>query len=359
MSAATAVPSGEKSSQEGSWKSHLKNYGILALPVILLVPLGIFGFRPGDLIKKKYIGYIINFFFLLSYLMIPFAGVGFIITPGLQGDTGDIFMTGFAISMIIKFSYLLFIFYKNYSIFHRLQDIRKETRGSLNTKELIYVTLIFTVSLTIIIYNFSFMIPIAIDVFKTGSSDKWIPRTIQTDDPIGIKIIVVTEVIFYLLRAWSSISITSFMVVVIAIVFRKEFGDCVDKIKDKIIKNNTMSNDDISKIFERFYDLNTVLQKADEILSPIIGLNLIISLGMLCGGSYGILIGEGHIKDWHFPILLSIVALFVIIPPLTAVHSKVVISTLIIFFNLHILYLDENKFTFRHIALLVFYYSVK
>ena len=293
--------------------------------MILLVPLGIFGFRPYDLMKKKYIGYIINFFFLLSYLMIPFVGVGFIITPGLEGDTGDIFMTGFAISMIIKFSYLLFIFYKNYSIFHLLQDIRKETRGRLSPKELIYVTLIFTVSLTIIIYNFSFMIPITIHVFKTGSSDKWIPRTIQTDDPTGIKIIVIIEVMFYLLRAWSSISITSFMVVIVAIVFRKEFGDCVDKIKDKIIKNNTMSNDDISEIFERFYDLNTVLQKADEITVSYYWFKsyYIIRNASLCGGCYGILIGEGHIKDWHFPILLSIIDLFVLIPPLTAVHSKV------------------------------------
>ena len=239
------------------------------------------------------------FSFKLSYD--PFVGVGYLITPNHNGDTIHIFMTAFTILMIIKFSFLFYIFYKDYSIFHLLKDIRKTTRGSLSSKELIYLSLVFTVSLAIVVYNFSFMIPIVIDVFKTGSSDKWTPQTIETKDPVGSRIIVVIEVLFYCLRTWSSVSITNCMVVIIAIVFRKEFQDCVDIAKDKIIKNNIVSNDDFSEIFERFYDLNTVLQKADEILSPIIGLNLIISLGMLCGASYGTLIGENSIKTWHFP----------------------------------------------------------
>ena len=308
----------------------MKNYGILALPVILLVSLGIFDFRPGELVKGKK-GYIINFLFISSYLIIAFVGVGFVIRPDHKGDTSEIFMTGFAISMIIKFSFLLFIFYKNYGIFHLLKDIKKVTRGSLSTKELIYVTLYFTVLLTIIVYNFSYMIPIVNDIFKTGTSDKWIPRTIQTDDPIGIKIIVIIEVVFYLLRGWSSLSITSSMIVMIAIVFRKEFENCVDKAKDQIIKKNTTSMDEFSEIFERFYNLNAVLQKADEIFSPIIGLNLIISLGMLCGASYGILIGEGNINDWHFPILISMITLFTLIPPLTTIHIKVNLAVISLF----------------------------
>ena len=362
MSEVRVVPSGGNLSQEGSWKSHLKNYGILSLPVILLVPLGIFGFRPGDVMKRKYIGYIINFFFLLSYLMIPFVAVGYLITPNHNGDTVHIFMTAFTILMIIKFSFLLYIFYKDYSIFHLLKDIRKTTTGSLSPKELIYLTLVFTVSLAIVVYNFSFMIPIAIDVFKTGSSDKWTPQTIETKDPVGTRIIVVIEVLFYFLRTWSSVSITNCMVVIIAIVFRKEFQDCVEKTKDQIIKNNTVSNDDISEIFETFYKLNTVLQKADEILSPIIGLNLIIALGMLCGASYGTLIGENNIKTWHFPILISIVTLLLLVPPLTAVHKKVnlvLISTLVIIVNWKFLFFDKIKCIYRHTALLLLCNSVK
>ena len=90
------------------------------------------------------------------------------------------------------------------------------------------------------------------------------------------------------------------MVFITAIVFRKEYVNCVNKAKDKIIQNNTVSNDDLSEIFQRFYDLNVVLQKADEMLSPIIGLNIIIALGVLCGASYASLIGDGSLKEWHF-----------------------------------------------------------
>ena len=115
------------------------------------------------------------------------------------------------------------------------------------------------------------------------------------------------------------------MVFITAIVFRKEYVDCVNKAKDKIIKNNIVSNDDLSEIFERFYDLNVVLQKADEMLSPIIGLNIIIALGVLCGASYASLIGDGSLKQWHFPILLSIMTLFILIPPLTAIHNQVIL----------------------------------
>ena len=88
-------------------------------------------------------------------------------------------------------------------------------------------------------------------------------------------------------------------------------------------------------------------------LSPIIGLNIIIALGVLCGASYASLIGDGSLKEWHFPILLSIMTLFILIPPLTAIHNQVMlvmISTLVIIFNWNTLYFYNNNFTSRLIT---------
>ena len=287
------------SSQEGSLKSHLKKYGILALPVILFVPLGIFGFRPSELVKGK-IGYFINICFIFNYLMILFVGMGYLVKLDNYSETLFTFMASFSILTMIKFSYLLYIFYKKYSIFGLLKDVRIATKRNLSTEELLYVTLVLLVIFALISFNCYFWISIVIDVFKTGRSDNWKPQTIQTDDPIGIRIIVIIEAWFYLLKTWSSVLPTSFVVFITAIVFRKEYMNCVNKAKDIIIKNNIVSNDDLSEIFERFYDLNVVLQKANEMLSPIIGLNIIIALGVLCGASYASLMGDGSLKEWHF-----------------------------------------------------------
>ena len=352
MSTLRVVPSGGDSSQEGSLKSHFKNYGILALPVILFVPLGIFGFRPSELVKGK-IGYGINIYFIFNYLMILLVGVGYLVKLNNYSDTLVIFMASFAILMIVKFSFLFYAFYKKYSIFGLLRDVRIATNKNLSREELLYVILVLFVILALIGYNCSFWILIVIDVFKTGRSDNWKPQTIQTDHPVGIRIIVIIECWFYLLKTWSSVLLTSFVVFITAIVFRKEYVNCVNKAKDKIIKNHTVSNDDLSEIFQRFYDLNAVLQKADEMLSPIIGLNIIIALGVLCGASYASLIGDGSLKQWHFPILLSIMTLFILIPPLTAIHNQVMlvmISTLVIIFNWNTLYFYNNNFTSRLIT---------
>ena len=171
-------------------------------------------------------------------------------------------MSSFAILMIVKFSFLFYAFYKKYSIFGLLRDVRIATNRNLSREELLYVILVLFVILALIGYNCSFWILIVIDVFKTGRSNNWKPQTIQTDHPVGIRIIVIIECWFYLLKTWSSVLLTSFVVFITAIVFRKEYVNCVNKAKDKIIKNNTVSNDDLSEIFQRFYDLNVVLTKS-------------------------------------------------------------------------------------------------
>ena len=109
----------------------------------------------------------------------------------------------------------------------------------------------------------------------------------------------------------------------IAVVFTKEFEECIQEIGAEIKKDNSLSNNQFSKSAERFYELTTVVHKADDLLSPAVGFIAMMCLGMLCGGAYACLIGDGTFKEWMVPVLISVGALVVLLPPLVALNSKV------------------------------------
>ena len=61
---------------------------------------GIFGFRPGQLVKGK-LGYVINVYFLFTFLLVHFVGIGFLMHINYT-STSVIFLGVFAASMLIK-----------------------------------------------------------------------------------------------------------------------------------------------------------------------------------------------------------------------------------------------------------------
>ena len=60
------TPSGENACVQETRQSFRGRYGILALPMALMFAFGLFGFRPGQMIK---LGYITNFTLILNFLL--------------------------------------------------------------------------------------------------------------------------------------------------------------------------------------------------------------------------------------------------------------------------------------------------
>ena len=117
---------------------------------------------------------------------------------------------------------------------------------------------------------------------------------------------------------------TSFLINVMAAVLRREFHKCIENLQEKITDTGTLSSETFSETMERFGDLRHMVQKVDDMFSPIVCLNLAISLGMLCGAIYVLARGEGTFFDgWHFLVFTSLGTLVIILIQAPELHNKV------------------------------------
>ena len=189
---ATIVPSHETISYKRKCSSILKTYGILVLPVALMVPFGMFGFRPGQL-KKSKIGYVLNAIVMLMYLLFISVGIGYFYNPKEYRYTAYKFMAVYVIAMFIQFTLLIFVLYKDYNLFFLLEDMGKVRRHSLERKELCFICLILTLILAMVTVIEFYLLHKAIESFKSG----YTPYTIDTNDPILTRIFVILEDIIY------------------------------------------------------------------------------------------------------------------------------------------------------------------
>ena len=105
---------------------------------------------------------------------------------------------------------------------------------------------------------------------------------------------------------------------------RTEFVHCVEELQNEIEKNTSLSSEIFSETVQRFYKLTNILHKADNILSPIIGLNITICMVMLCGVVYKCLVGNCNFAQWNLPTITPVVILIILLPPVIATNNKVV-----------------------------------
>ena len=91
-------------------------HGILALPLCVMLPFGLLGFRPGQLFNKI-VGFAINTMFLFNYgLILTITAARFYNVKDYH-DTLAKFFTGFAVVMTIKFTILFYIYISRNLIF--------------------------------------------------------------------------------------------------------------------------------------------------------------------------------------------------------------------------------------------------
>ena len=288
-----------------------------------MVTFGMFGLRPGQAVNRK-LGYVINVLYLLNFTLVVLVGIGYLITTKSYDNSTSIFLGVSVVFMMVKFSSLCFIFYKKNNLFCLLENIIKMRKNCLNRKELLLIIITFILIITQVGYMCSFFLEIVIDVFKNGSSlYGWGPYTVQTDNPVGIRILVIFEILVYMNITWSSALTTSFIVVVGAVVMTHEFEKCNQELQDKITKENSLSHETFDKFTERFYELKQVLNKADNVFYVILFLNLILSFGMLCGAIYASLIKDTVIRDWSIPIFVSVQTLLMLLLSVASIHKEV------------------------------------
>ena len=196
--------------------------GVLNLPLVIMLPLGLLGLRPGQLFNKI-IGYFINLMFFFNY------GVIMAVTIARFSNVKDYeyekthvkFFTGFAVFMTIKFTVLIFIYFKRYNVVNLLEDITKIRKCSLSKRELLFVTIQFTTVFTMVIYLMYFVFnQYVISVLRTGI--RHFDFAFVHEGPLQARVTIVLEFLIFMNTAWISIMSTSFLVNMIASVLRKE-----------------------------------------------------------------------------------------------------------------------------------------
>ena len=85
--------------------------GVLNLPLTIMLPFGLLGFRPGQLFNKI-IGYLINAMFFFNSILIFVITVGRLYNISDYDSTFSIFYTGYVVAMTIKFTFLIHIYFK-------------------------------------------------------------------------------------------------------------------------------------------------------------------------------------------------------------------------------------------------------
>ena len=298
--------------------------GVLNLPLTIMLPFGLLGFRPGQLFNKI-IGYFINTMFFFNYGLILAVAIARFINVQDYERTHVKFFTGFAVFMIIKFTALIYIYFKRYNFIHLLEDVTKIRKYRLSKIELMFVAMQLTTVITLVIYLVYFVFnQYVITVLTTGVRHFYF--VFKYNGPLQARVTIILEFLIFTNNTWISILATSFIINMIAVVLRKEFDKCIKNLQEKSNEAGLLSRDTFSETVERFQELRGVVEKVDDMLFLDFTLNLFASLGMLCNAIYGIYVGHFTFEDMHIIILVSVVTLLITLPPSAALHSKVIFS---------------------------------
>ena len=290
-------------------------YGIITLPILMMMLFGLFGHRPGQ-IRNKFISFSLNLLCFINYLIILVVVVWYlraILINYQHVDFVMIFFAGFC-TLVVGYSiFLLFIFYKNYNLFCLLQDAKNLQKGCVRKIHLVYVWIMFL----LIIINFSATICILLD--------RIIVPAFTGSNPILNGLVMLVELLLYSIVTYSLIVATSFMVVVLSIMMANEFDRCSEDFDNFMKKADKLSVEELSKMTDKFYDLTLLVDKMDAMFSLPVGLTLAASLGTLCMTVYKTVTFGLDVTTslGSLDVSGSALALMILLPSLTLLNSKV------------------------------------
>ena len=318
-------PVQKQSANDASLLSVIRKSGVLALPVVSMIPFGLFGYRPRQL-KHTLLSYVLNIYCVFIFLCTLIIGAGAMTEISLQMNFTAIFMLGFNIAITINHVLLIVMFYKKYNLIHLLKDITSVRECKSSFGEIVYVVLVGCLKLA----GITFVAQHNFKVFLFFLDEKNIPAPVifKINNPILSKIMMWIEFIIYPCAAWMSLTGTSFLVSVIAMVMTKEFKRInSDLEKDLDTMETQMSGTACGVIFckarDQFFKRVSVVQKMDELFCIFIGYALVLSLGFLCWALNAIFEKVANFRIYSIPTTCAVAMLMILLPASTCLNSKV------------------------------------
>ena len=239
--------------------SLIKHYGILTLPIFLMIPFGCFGFKPGQF-AKGIMAYFINFISIFYLVLFSFLTLHFVFEPKDIRVESHVRVASFFFFTLANFVLLLHKFYRKYNLYWLLEDIVEIRRIGLSKIETFQVFVLFISCLTfiaIVLYTNCL-------VYVTKMPNFW---TLITKDPGAVKILAIIHPVIAVTVQWVSLTCTSLIISFIAVILSAEFAQCNTDLKNEIYRENQLTYMTFSNITKRFYKLKEMVSKVDAMFS--------------------------------------------------------------------------------------------
>ena len=304
-----------------TFKSLSKYFNVLNVPIMLMMPFGLFGFRPGQ-IGKIILFIAANFLCIFNYLLGLAIAIGFTINVTDFSRTNVKFVIAFCWIFVIIFTFLIYKFYKKNNLFSLIQDIKAVRNNSLTRREMFYISVVMILLGSALAFQLKKSSELA---FKSARPPIFL---IKTDDPVLVKILNILQFLIFYTISWVLVFGIILMLCIISVVLKREFNTCNENLKYTIVKEKTLSDQIFHETTQRFYELKSTAQKVDEMFSDLVGMIISLTLGMLCGATYGVLTGE-PLDIWIDMFVMSLAVLIILLPPVTSLNNEVSLQTYI------------------------------
>ena len=215
-----------------------RRYGVLSLPVGTMLCFGLFGFRPAQ-VPFKPLGYVINAFCILNYVLICTCSVGFLVNNFHINNFGEAYMMAVVIYIAIYFTVLMFTFYRKYNLKRLLDDVVKVKRNKLTNMDTFFICLMFFAISAALIYLIQVVVTPIADVCKNGKNYSSFTAPLMDTSNRGLICLftILRECIGYI-YFFLAITGISFMSSSMVIILRREFQICVGDLAEALKHDN-------------------------------------------------------------------------------------------------------------------------
>ena len=299
----------------GSINSVIQSYGILVLPIAILVPFGHFGFRPRDS-GKGFTFIVVNFLCVSSYILALLSFIVDLININ-SNPLNMQFTISFALMVFLLYTIKIYKIYKKCNIVSLVKDIKAIRKHSLDMCEKICICFMILIMFSTIIKLIHNAYGIAMEYVKSGKQ-----ILIVKSENTVLRLLTILQMVIYYNSVWVLIYGYSFLIAMIAIVLKKEFNECIHQLENNITKENNLSKELFSTTIHRFYQLASVVHKVDKMFSDIIALIMVISMTLLCSSTFGLVTGDNS-RQWMLLGLMSLVSLIILIPSPVTINTEV------------------------------------
>ena len=297
--------------------SFIRRYGILAVPMIFMMCLGCFGFRPGQLTRGIWTC-LINSFFCFSFALLIISLCIFAITTNDFGNLDAIFMSLIFLGYLIYYILLLYKFYKKYNMYCLFEDVKNVRLNSLSNLETLKVFFLLFLCLLLVSY---FLYMNATEVIHANNYNF---LNAVTMDPLWTKILMILHPFLSSILVSMSIVCLSFMTSVFAIVLAREFDQCNSDLKDTILNDKYLKHDTFKKVTKRFNELANMVDKVNDMTCDLVVIPLVGSLGALCIAIYSTILDPNEITSNMLEVCETMLIVILLLPQAMLLNEKVI-----------------------------------